>query len=335
MSRGWDRNGARGYDSSSHRLICANPPGPGAGASTGVASTSVLNPRSFRPNVFTGMYPYTAANPPLIAIGVADFSYEFWHHFRRQPRWPLGGNWWQFVGYCVPDWDWGCACWPEGHWLTPGVRAFYDADIGAPPAAVTTGVLTLPDPYGWHHYACNFDRSANLELFVDGLSLGTVAIDNINAGSWRFYALVTNSTSVADCDVSDDPAVLPPGETSQVHAFGVVGPVAAHASLLTPAQLRNSVRGKRVQNFATTVINWDWRNVESHTGWEIDANRIIAKATDFLTGVAAPLGANGTVVVPDASGNGNDYVLPTAETYGTVTADKANIGFIVDPFWMN
>lgn len=284
------------------------------------------------------MYPYTAANPPLIALGAGAFSYEFWYHWRRQPRGALGGNWWQVVGYYEgPDYVYKCSCWPQANWLPAfvSITAYYDADTGAPPAQVDTGPYFPVPTQGWHHYALNYDRVGNLEIFIDGISVATVAIDNIDAGNARFYALTTNSGTLADCDVSDDPLINPPGELSLVHAFGLVGPVAAHSSLLTAAQLRSSLRGKRVQNLATTVINWNWRNIEGHTGWETDQTRIVAKAVDYLAEVAAPLGVNGTVVVPDMSGNGNDYVLPTTAAYGTPTADKANVGFMVDPFWVN
>jgi hypothetical protein len=101
-----------------------------------------------------------------------------------------------------------------------------------------------------------------------------------------------------------------------------------------------------VQNVATTQIRWDARDVRGHTGWLVEPfdfsdphntagidYRIIAKVRDYLHEVGSPLGAPGTVYIPDTSGNGNHYVLPTAAEYTTVLAEKANCGFFTAPPW--
>ena len=55
-------------------LYCSSPPGPADAA----------NPSGFGPNVFTGMNTTYRDCGPLITLGAADFSYEFWM------RWGLG-----------------------------------------------------------------------------------------------------------------------------------------------------------------------------------------------------------------------------------------------------
>lgn len=318
MARGWDRGRARGYDASSNRLVCGTPPGPGmTGPGVGEGGGA------FKPNTFTGLWPLDGT-PPAIAVGGASFSIEAWFCWKRENE--LGGvSTRTIIGFV----DAATIS------ITLGAIVFYPAGATGDRAILSFGdpaleTVLVSTGMGWHHLAGTFNRAGNMTLYIDAVAVAVRAIDGRDLGNCFFFALSGQEDNAAVCDLTS-------AEGSDLEASGVVGPVATHLGLLTPAQIGDSFRGKRVQNLATTAVNYDWRGVEGHTGWETDVDRIIAKARENLEtlGVAAPIGVNGTVTVPDLSGNGNDWALPTAEVYGTDTADKATIGFLSQPFWMS
>ena len=316
MSRGWDLGGARGYDGSSWRLICADPPGPGG---------------AIRPNVFCGLCPWDAT-PPAINLGVANYSIEAWFSWKLHAN-VLGDMLWR-IGFLAPFGvflqQMGCISLQNLVWMA---NAGYDDVPGVAPIPIETPLVDVPG--GWVHLAVNFNRAGNMTLYVNGALLGTIAINANNQGSVRFYALTGywNDRAGYDADWAD--------WTGWSQCRGVMGPIAAHRRLLTLPEIQESIRAKRVNNFgaANSWLVWDWRLIERLDGapvtWDTDETHVLHAIRAGLQerGLAAPTGAAGTIRIPDLSGSGNHWVLPTVATYGATTATKAVIAFLSDPFW--
>lgn len=322
MARGWDRNGAWVGNSSSYRLICGSPPGPGGGVTPGGGPL----PNYPRPNVFCGLAPLDLS-PPLIVVGAGNFSIEGWYSLRSLAEdpttevTPRSGFYSQAADlnacfYCND--------------ITPRMNGRFDDGGG--------GVLTGWDdvPLGWAYIAMNFNRVGNMDLIANGIVVQSGAITN-NPISGRFYAMVSNTVN----------PLLHNGVWGDYTTFGqsrmVVGPVAAHAGLLTQAQLLSSLRGRRVQNLATTLLNYDWRMIERIDGdpidWAYDEDLTHHMLRSYISGrgLMMPRGAPGTIRVPDLSGSGNHWVLPTLAAYARTAAcdELSSTAFITDPFWIN
>lgn len=317
MARGWDSGNIFGTS----RILCALPPGGAAEAGGGNENGTILGPNALIPNVSCGLWPRDAT-PPEFNLGAGNFSLELWYCMKTLEN--TAPDRWCHTGFMT---DVGTRAVGTIMFSTDGwVLAEYDNDPGNLPNRIRTA--WSQEAPGWHHAAVNFTRLGNMEFFVDGISRAAVAINNTPCVPARFCPPATYT--------SNDP-------TADTNNWGlqnspvVAGPIAAHTGVLTQAQLESSVRGRRVNNLPTTLVNWNWRGIRGHTGWQFDMDRIIMMTWAWLdnVGVGAPIGAPGTVVVPDVSGNGNDWVLPTLATYGTITAQKSPTGFLADSFWNN
>jgi len=194
----------------------------------------------------------------------------------------------------------------------------------------------------WSHIATNFDRDGNATTYINGQQVGAYNIAPMVAEVFetaRFYARTVLSTLPAEYN-----GTL--GDMTTYHAGRyVVGPIAFHTRLVTLEEIRSSYRGKRVQNFGTptTVVCWDWRNIERLDGepicWDFEGEDTHHHSTLIgmeEQGIAAPRGAAGTIRVPDLSGTGNHWVLPTLATYRRTAAldELSSMAFLTDPFWM-
>lgn len=313
MSRGWDIRGARDQDRSGWRVVCGSPPGV----------------QGFRPNVFCGLFP-ADDTPPEVAVGVADFSIELWFCQRR-------------YGYTTaPDavcvsgmlkpfgdfrWEGGAIRWGSGTGLTCQGR--YDDVPGvAPPFIQTANCYLAP---GWNHCVANFDRSGNLDVYTNGMLRNSVAINALDMGNARIYAYAIEWAGAGAWAATE--------WATPEYTMGVVGPFAAHRRLMTVDEIEDAYWGKRVQNFgaAGSFVVWDWRLIEGVTAWEFDTSKIVPKTREALTlaGIGAPIGANGTVIVPDLSGSGNHWTLPTDTSYtdSNVALARSQTAFLSDPFW--
>lgn len=305
-----------GEGGSISRLVCVGPPDTGGGGAGGATPTQV-GPTDFIPNIFLAgsALGFTGT---LIAIGVQDFAIEVWAMPFAVAVAPQASHWKFHSGS-----GGGGGLWflHEVGGLGPYVRASFDRDI--PPGGFINGTDVLM-PSGWHHYAANFDRNANCVVYVDGVAADTFAIgagaaDVLSSWIRGFY----NSSIPLSCSVA-------------------YGPVAFHINtLLALAQIRNSVRLKNVQNLgaAITQARWDARDLVGHTGWERASTSIRGGCHLCGPGVdieipaqyAAPIGVNGTVTVPDTSGNGESLPILTDTAYSA--ASLANSVFGTDPFW--
>lgn len=329
MARGWDRGGTLRNDSSSNRLFCGVPPGAGPKAGAGLG---VVEPGMFKPNSFAGLYP-ADESPPLMVLGANNFSFEFWACIRYV--WTFVPDNWPYVGFLAP---------PAGPFRLMPSAAVTLMQLGANPEPVAGGYYVADVtagapvgtpwpicPFGWFHVAINFERALNMSIYINGVLSGAVGMDALPIVDCRFYPFVNQLPH-------DDPETVP--ERYDVDTLNyAIGPIAMHMGLMTAEQISNSYLGRRVQNIATTQICWDWRLIEGHTGWEMDVNKIMPIIRNNIrsVGLAGPLGVNGTVTVPDLSGNGNDWVIPTSATYSNVIADAnmSRTGFFSDPFWRN
>ncbi|HUW96272.1 MAG TPA: hypothetical protein VMW58_10840 [Anaerolineae bacterium] len=278
---------------------------------------------------------------PSLTFGVADFSIEVWLKWAQGNDSPgadvtcwLGAMAVNGAGNALSDYGAALRVSPDVFTM----RAFFDDALGGVGVNVTTGVVGMD----WKHLVLNYDRAgpAELEVFIDSTSVGTVAI-NANAIAacpvWP-YVSVELDARAANMPNNDD-----------ADWFGAIvsrvwqGPMAVHGRLLTDAEINDSYREHRVQNIAgVTEILWDPRNIEGHTGWEVREDYICSLDRGLLhLPFGAPEGVYGTVVLPDSSGNGNDFSLPVAETYGNANTATDTLGnggrarccFIADPWW--
>jgi len=319
------------------------------GAGDGSAGDAV-----FRPNVLVGMLPGTNWQAPAIAIGLNDFVIEFWLKTKYSSAGPTMDAWNRtgaldvVVGggattdmYCVY------------HGTGNNVEAEFDQDGVA--GGLQTGTPWSSNArYGWQYVVANYDRSANLQLYINTIADATALADisafvAVNLGNQLFYP---NLYEISNPNFIDEAGV---GLNNRV-ILGVVGPFAVHVNtLLTAAQMAESYTNRGVQQIAQTQVRYDYRDVTA-TGWEARRNRMLTgmiggtgavaftvKGVDIP--VAAPEGAAGAVLIPDLSGNGNDLTVPSATSYGTglpaggnawpvAATDKAQVVFGSDPFFV-
>lgn len=153
---------ATGYDEEGiSELVCVDPPGG----------------RDFVP---TAMCACVLAGDegPSLTFGVADFSFEVWF------KWAQGND---SPGADVTCWLGAFDVVAPGGVSSHGaamrisavdytVQARYDETLSSLGVTHISGAT----PLGWNHYVMNYDRSGNLELYVNGTQDGTVAI-NANA----------------------------------------------------------------------------------------------------------------------------------------------------------
>ena len=182
-------------------------------------------------------------------FGTSDFALEFWVK-RLFPdsitNWGWGGA--GNFGYCLsgviasstgnsPDFTPGGSAVSSniaGGWIEMNDGAFkavYVSDPAAPPT--TYGSVTGTLGMGWHHIAVNYDRSGNMELFIDGVSQGTDAIDatDLGAAAGNANALGTH-LCLSDNSTGQGKVEIP----------YCIGGFALHVNtLMTTAQIQDSI----------------------------------------------------------------------------------------------
>jgi hypothetical protein len=86
-------------------------------------------------------------------------------------------------------------------------------------------------PARWYYIAVNYDRGGNMELFVDTLSYGTVAINNItNWGELYFYMAY---------------------DGDNIYSNPAIGSVSAHTRILTQGEIQTAYRYGVTNEFGT------------------------------------------------------------------------------------
>lgn len=289
-------------------------------------------PWEFEPTAFTGVSPKVLTGVPAIALGVADFSFEFWWIWENGPQ-----NASSDINYVIGFGDNSEAMYPVARIYCSNAAYTMRLDFNHDPtngATLINGGNVAIGNGRWVHVACNFDRTGNMDLYADTTLLDSTAINANNLGSRRFYPYV----NYLGLETSYDPL----GAGYYVESRGMIGMVAMHNRLMTVAEINESFQERRVQNIpAVTQIMYDWRKIEGMTGWDYDKNHLLeglAVIIDYPMGI--PEGTGGTVTVPDQSGNGNDFMLPTragySDDYGSLdsVADvRAWCAMVADPFW--
>ena len=301
------------------RLFCGTTPGGGGDV-------------EFIPNVFLG-YPWSQTQPPSpslpsITPGTSDFSLEVWA--RRKLGSSIDD---QFVTGIMEDnsglpviiavisWDTSPA---------DTVRAQFDALGAGVPSLISTGSQSPTRLGRWSHYVANFDRNANMELFIDTDSKETVSISaQADSVTGEVHALTADhvdpyhGTSFSGWPEEDN--IFPV----------IIGPMAIHNRLMTNAEIQDSYRNRKVQNISNvSFINFDWRKIEGQTGWDTDWSRMMLGHKFALPVPAgAPQGAAGTVSVRDQSGSGNHWTIPSVADYLLYDAPTINGTEIEDGLW--
>jgi len=289
---------ATGYDEEgADELICVSPPDD----EEGIVIASA----------FAGLEPRQNTGP-LHAIGVSDVAIEAWVHTREgspvpgDPTEPSIGLY--AADFAVPTMTiatgGGGPGWPLYGWGCYRSAGGWDT--------VTAGEL-IP---GWHHYVANFDRNGNMTGYRDSVLMGTQAMPDAgaptNQGNMYFYPLT---------------ALL-----GNAHINILVGPVALHVgTLLTTAQMADSIHRGGVQILAETQQAFFWKDIDGATGWDTEniSAYINWRTLDDNNLLAAPEGT--AVIARDSSGNGNDWTMPTAAAYTTLA--PAQVAFLSDRFW--
>lgn len=322
MSTGYDEDG------SIPSLVCVGPPdggGVGGGGGGSGGGSTVLPPDGFIPNCFINGREVDGALSAVadtVPVGLSDFSMEMWaipfgislnRDIASDEVFSLIGN---NSGFHVEG---------NGPVATGVLIRSYFAWTGA---NINGARIRMGD--GWRYYVINFDRSGLMTLYMDGVVQDTVDISA--AVAWNSAAQRIERA----CRYS---------------AIVATGPVAYHhTTLLSGAQMRDSMRRRGVQLLATTQGAWDWRNLRGHTGWEMNP---VIRAADTPPGAngwwnfgdldipnrpipmnwATPIGVTDEVIVPDISGNGIDLVLSTDTVYTLAAGTREGCTFGADPFF--
>ena len=291
--------------------------------------------QQFVPNVFCGTSVddsvVIASYFPLVTIGTSDLSFEFW--FKNA----LGGVGNSDVSSIVGFVD-------DRASVTALAALDEDDAIWNPPGGTFAFVSKTQNVRGWHYWTVNFDRSANMELFLDGTSLGTASIAadvalDVGARPWGpLVSLDFIGGTVPGFGAFDLPASTDPGgdfpesltdpftDFSFPHMFGVLGPIALHVGgspLLTAANMASAMANRDVNEFGSgTEIIYRWKNIEfdDDPSWDFNKRHGMRGYTDYPTmqlGMAR--GADGSVRVPNAAAGATvaeALGLQTVETYG-------------------
>lgn len=320
------------------RLICASLGSPNPSGAT------LENPVV---NVYLGDWDSLGIDTPspvmpTVVLGTNDFSYECW--LAQSAGWGVHAD--------LSLWMIGFADNPTSGledrystivWDLAGAQtelAHFDPDGAGGTASVTADSHAIITYTSWSHHAVNVDRSANIEYFVNGTSLGTGDISgsvatSIGTREFHFLARGFDLGAVADGQTESSPRAL--------------GPIACHNRLLTGAEIVDSFRGRTVNNFgaSTSHFVYNWKTIRGATGWEgnhdhfhntfefggfVVGDEVVVAASGSLPyPLLAPTGTSGNVLVQDESGNDNHYILPTSTSYSTT--NLAGIAFSVSNYF--
>ena len=269
---------------------------------------------NFVPNTFCGLpWPQAAPFGPTVTPGTGDFAIELWARRKYQGT-PAGTD--NFFNSGILENASGglgrtpirvaCIAWSTSDNST---SAIFDAlGAGAPSPVSVPGTPTRVG--GWNHYVMNCDRDANMEYFIDAESKGTTVI-----------SAQTDSVTGEFHPLTSDRAGDHHRTTFTTWTFNIfpviIGPMAIHGRLLTDAEIHSSYLNRKVQNISgSSILVWDWTKVEGYTGWDTDwSHMMLGHKIGMSSPAGAPQGAAGTITVPDQSGNGNTWTLPTVEDY--------------------
>lgn len=222
---------------------------------------------------------------------------------------------------------------------TPRVRGRTEQGVYGGSNRSSTAVL-IP---GWHYYCFNVTQGGNIELFLDGVSQGVNAINVANVPILYFLPFIgMNGDPTNWWNWHEDPP-----DSVFSHVMGRCGPIAYHQGAgapLTAAEMHDSMAQRYPRNVAETQLIYDWRTVGGVQGWDGDRANIIRGIEEFIeVPIAAPEGVDGTVVVPDMTGNGNDFILRTRAAYDPTISVAARTDWTIpgmsccalasDPYW--
>lgn len=229
-------------DTSSNRLICSGEEGEigsGGGDDAG---------ENFKPNVMVyGGFADNEGNLWQTTWGPAsprtnDFAIEAWIK-RNYPdsitNWDsaaASAQGYGFTGWHVPSS--AIQGGAGGFWFRgTNFEAVYATDNSWSGQVGITAVL----PFGWCHVAVNFDRSDNMTLYVNGVSMGTAAITTEDM-QWSSPGMIL-------CDVTNAQAA-----SGKVHPpYRIAGLAFHNSTLLTVAQIQNSVDNITLQSLGTST----------------------------------------------------------------------------------
>ena len=207
-----------------------------------------------------GLHPIQADDRIDFDGAALDFSFEYWIK-RLYPdsitNWQTAGS--AATGYCFSGY-WAQdqsvpAVGPSTTTESAGIQfigANFQASFNTASTQVAvTGVL----PMGWRHVAVNYDRSGNMELFIDGITQGTAAIDTTSIGDGGILELQFCDTGAATT------------ASGKLEVPYLVAGWAHHLTLLTNAQISDSVRRVGFQNLTTTEFAFFANQIQLRTGW--------------------------------------------------------------------
>ncbi len=286
----------------------------------------------FIPSTFLGMQPWLESFPSLV-VGVQDVAIELWVLHRAKNA--AGFDQKNLLGLFT---DGAVEQEPMIElYMSPtadNYRAVYDNNVN-PQASTFFVPPTWTDI--WHYLVINVDRSGNMTLYVDESSNAVALPDSgapQNMGTLRLHV-----------NEMDDSFL--PGIPEDRNFTKVIGPLAIHigaGALLTAQEMEDAYREQRVTQKSTTQLRYNWRSIRGETGWEARQTHILPGSylaagfteagilSRYVGRGAAPEGT--AVVIPDLSGNGNDWSPPTFAEYSDDTvAEMARVAFGMDPFW--
>ena len=294
-----------------NRMYCSGPPG----------STP---PGQFVPNCVSGFYPPVVAGFPTYNFGTNDFSFELWWHWVLGPD-STRSDLWTIIG--VAD----QTVFPrQGAILRVSHTGYkmvlnYNNDPGNGLTAIAGLWKDVPGPEaGWQHIVANFDRTGNMDLIMNGVTIDSKAINALDLGTMTCYPHIgqyggDTSFNPQNWDWTYHPTWTPDyehGWSTFTQGRGKIGPMAYHKRCLTNTEIEDSIQLKKVQDIpGTTIARWDWSKVEGQAGWDQEESHVIAAVRCGLVDpMGIPRGTDGTVTVPDQSGNSRSISVATRPT---------------------
>ena len=249
-------------------------------------------------------------------IGLDDYSLEVWfRHFPwptyyRNNATPVGFN------------SVMCGYWVAGNYHGLGfdgnncVMSFGRGTV--PPGWIFDVAVVPPQDGEWHHWCATYARAGNATFYIDGVVQGAVDISaqvatNIDDTGRRYIGM----NRALDAFLGT------------AHHMGLTGAFAFHRAVLTTAEIKDSVMGRRVQTLVTTEGAWDFRanyyippeNVRFYDaetdpiyipqGWTRDVRRASLSALPFY------------LIIPDLSGNSRDMNLRSSPSSYWVSFDPS------------
>lgn len=210
--------------------------------------------------------------------------------------------------------------------------------VGGPSRAVD--INPFRDRSSWTHLCCNYNRSSDMELFDNGVSVGTSDIstdESENVPSHGIYPMVGSSSNPgASDDITDDITELILPWYSPIAGFAI------HSRILTTDEIEANNLALDTGDYPETQVRYNFRTFVDGLGARVDppgdtdldhisvSNKWTVPVNPYGAELFSPEGANGTLHIEDLSGKGKHFGLQTLAAYDdTAVANRGKASFTI------